>query len=150
MRRGGTPTAFANAVCDSAIGFRNSSIRISPGWGFRRSSVVVDDFDLVCIAFTPHEAYPPLIIDADRILSAPLAFQRFQPIGRRRPQIVALARIVQQTKLAQCRRLNVRRQPAALLARPNRRGRVVTETDDHREVITQNVMRYNKNSTSGT
>src|ERR1041384_722929 len=79
MRRGGTAMAFASAVCDSAIGFRNSSIRISPGWGFERSSVVVDDFDLVRIVFTPDETYPPLVVDADRILSAPFAFQRLQP-----------------------------------------------------------------------
>src|ERR1043165_4226018 len=36
MRRGGTSIAFASAVCDRDIGFRNSSIRISPGWGFAR------------------------------------------------------------------------------------------------------------------
>src|ERR1700752_5476023 len=83
MRRGGTPIALASAVCDSAMGLRKSSIRISPGCGLGSKSVVVDDFDLVRIVVTPNKANPPLIVDADRMLSAPVALQRFQAIGGR-------------------------------------------------------------------
>lgn len=52
MRRGGTLMALASAVCDNSIGFKNSSIRMSPGWGLGRSSVVVDDFDFVGMALS--------------------------------------------------------------------------------------------------
>src|SRR5579862_3642884 len=38
-RRGDTPMARARAVCDRAIGLRNSSSRISPGRGFGRCAL---------------------------------------------------------------------------------------------------------------
>src|SRR5258708_4517694 len=53
MRPGGTRMALASAICDSAMGLRNSSIRISPGCGFGSRSVVVDDFDFVGMALSP-------------------------------------------------------------------------------------------------
>src|SRR5215216_1251311 len=57
MRRGGTPTARASAVCDRPIGFRNSSSRISPGCGLGSSSaVVIDDFDIFGASFAPAQA----------------------------------------------------------------------------------------------
>jgi hypothetical protein len=36
----------------------------------------------------PSKAYPPSLIDADAVLAAPIAFQRFEPIARRYPEIV--------------------------------------------------------------
>src|SRR5438046_7551692 len=47
--------ALASAVCDSTIGFRNSSMRISPGCGLGSRSVVVDDLDFVGMALSPDE-----------------------------------------------------------------------------------------------
>jgi uncharacterized OsmC-like protein len=52
MRRGGTLMARGYAVCDSAIGFRSSSSRISPGCGLGNSSaVVIDALDIVSASF---------------------------------------------------------------------------------------------------
>src|SRR4051812_23557536 len=130
MRRGGTPIAFASAVCDSAIGFKNSSIRISPGWGFL-NSVVVDDFDVVRIVLSPDEANPPLLVDPDRMLSLPIGLQRFEPVGRRYLQICKPPRAIQQAQFAQGAFLNVRRQSPATMAGPDGRGLTVPETNDH-------------------
>jgi hypothetical protein len=94
MRRGGTLMARASAVCDKSIGFRNSSARISPGWGLGKSSVVVDDFDLVRMAFSPNETNSPLIIDANRMLSLPFAPQGFKPVARRYAKVVQTFRAV--------------------------------------------------------
>src|SRR5205085_10255356 len=101
MRRGGTCSAFASAVCDSSIGFKKSSIRISPGCGLGRRSVVVDDFDFVGMAISPDETDPPLVVDADRMLPAAIAFQRFETIGGRNAKIGKALRRIEQTQLAQ-------------------------------------------------
>ena len=50
--------------------------------------MVVHDLDIPCRAFAPFEAYPPLIVDTDAVLSAPIAVQSFKAIARRNPQIV--------------------------------------------------------------
>jgi hypothetical protein len=37
------------------------------------------------MAISPPETNPPLIVYADRVLTAPLALQRFEAISRRHP-----------------------------------------------------------------
>jgi hypothetical protein len=74
--------ARANAFCVKPIGSMKSKSRTSPGVGFAISSVVVDDFDMIRPAFSPNEAYAPLAIDTDTMLSGAITFQRFQVIAR--------------------------------------------------------------------
>jgi len=42
--------------------------------------MVVRDFNLLCITFTPDEADAPLIVDADAMLAFTVSAQRFQVI----------------------------------------------------------------------
>jgi hypothetical protein len=60
-------------------------------------SVVVDDFDLVRMTFSPDKANSPLIVDADRVLALAFTAGRFKTISRRHAEIVEPLRIVQQT-----------------------------------------------------
>src|SRR5262245_13197967 len=150
MRRGGTPIARASRVCDKRIGFRKSSIRISPGCGLCRSSVVVDDFDLVRMSSSPDEANPPLVIDADRMLSASVFAQRFEPVARRHTKVIECPRIVDQTKLSQRHCLDIGRKLAAAPPFPNRRSLRIAKAGYHPgRTITQNVMRYKDELRSG-
>src|ERR1700722_1393607 len=107
------------------MGCKKSSRRISPGWMsgsllpattpvkstrpaskssrlmlMASSLVVVDDFHVPCRAFAPFEANPPLIVDADTLLSAPVTVQSFEAIARRQAQIVELFSGVDGEKLA--------------------------------------------------
>jgi hypothetical protein len=50
--------------------------------------MVIDNFNVVRIAITPDEAQPPLVIDADAVLSGAVAGQRLQVVGRRLPEIL--------------------------------------------------------------
>src|ERR1700738_124469 len=88
--RGGAPAmARASADCDSRIGRRNSSMRISPGWGFGRSSaMVVGDFDIMRVALFPPEADPPLDIDSSAPFPCPVVPQLLEPVARRHTQVV--------------------------------------------------------------
>src|SRR5262245_2405237 len=133
--------ARASAVWERPIGFRNSSSRISPGCGLGRRSVVVDDLDFVGIALSPDEADPPLVVDADRMLTAPIALQGLQPVARRHAKIIETDRVVEKTQFAQSNGLNVAREAAAAEACPDRGRFLVAVARDHGRHITQNVMR---------
>jgi hypothetical protein len=49
--------------------------------------VVIGDFNLKCVAVTPNEADPELIVDPDTMLSFAVALQCFQAISREKSQI---------------------------------------------------------------
>src|SRR5664280_820520 len=88
-------------------GSRNSSIRISPGWmGVMvvmggTSSVVVHDLDVGGSGVGPDEADPPLLVDADAVLSGPVPAECFQPVARRHSQVVERFGSVQHHQLPQ-------------------------------------------------
>lgn len=69
--------------------------------------MVVHDLDIPCRAFVPFEAYPPLIVDTDTVLSAPIAVQSFKAIARRNPQIVEPFSRVESEKLGSTPALNL-------------------------------------------
>ena len=50
--------------------------------------MIVCNFHVVRVAFAPTEANAPLIVDTDAITSFPVAFQPFEPVPRRRAQII--------------------------------------------------------------
>jgi len=53
--------------------------------------MVVDDLDLGRTLIGPHEADAPLIIDAHRMLSGPVALELLEMIARRKPEILTAA-----------------------------------------------------------
>jgi len=78
--------------------------------------MIIHDFDVQGIPIVPLEANPPLVVDANTMLSAPIAAQSFQAIGRRHAQILQCLRTIQHPQLAQRNLLNIGRQPARPLA----------------------------------
>jgi len=62
--------------------------------------VVIRNFHIVGIALTPDKADAPLVVDADAVLPFPVAFQCFQVIARRRPQITKLGGNIQLPQLS--------------------------------------------------
>jgi hypothetical protein len=50
--------------------------------------VIVDNFDLVCIAIAPSKTDAPLVIDSDAVLASAVASQFLQAIPRRRQQVL--------------------------------------------------------------
>jgi hypothetical protein len=45
--------------------------------------MVIHNFDIVSIAFSPDETEPPLIIDPDTVLAGPIAHQGLQVVAWR-------------------------------------------------------------------
>jgi hypothetical protein len=62
--------------------------------------MIVDYLNIVSIVAAPQEAYPPLIIDADTVLTFTVALQCFQAIPWRNHQILQGASTVQVEQLS--------------------------------------------------
>jgi len=62
--------------------------------------VIIHDFYIVGIAITPDKADAPLGVDADAVLPFPIAFEYFQVIARRRPQIAGFGGNIQLSQLS--------------------------------------------------
>jgi hypothetical protein len=45
--------------------------------------MIVDYFDIIRVTFSPFEANSPLFIDANAVLTLPIASQHLEPIPRR-------------------------------------------------------------------
>src|SRR5690625_1775229 len=111
-----------------------SSIRISPGWigSIRSSSVVVDEFDIFRTSFFPHEAKPPLRIDSDAVLPAPISRQSLQPVPRRDPEVFDILRRMDQLKLPERCSLHRLVDAFDVLLMPDAFSILATERSDHK------------------
>lgn len=69
--------------------------------------MVAHNFHVVRAIILPHKTYPPLVVNADTVLPAPVAFQRLQLIARRRLQGIQLYRGLQHQQLAPRHPLNI-------------------------------------------
>lgn len=99
-------------------------------------SVVVDDFYVVGVAVTPSETDTPLVVDPDAVLAFAIAFEGFEPIGRRYAQIVQHAGVPQHAQLAACHRLDICRQAPGRHSAPDLFRFLVGKVPDHRPTIT--------------
>jgi len=50
--------------------------------------MIVHELDVVGVSVAPDETDPPLVVDPDRMLSAPVASKRFQAVAGRDAQVV--------------------------------------------------------------
>jgi len=87
------------------------------------------------MTFSPYETNSPLVVDADGMLSVPLAPQRFKPVTRRHPKIVEALCIINETELPQSDGLNVRRKPSAAPTFPDRGCFSVPKSGDHAPLL---------------
>lgn len=62
--------------------------------------MIICDLDTIGISIDPDKAHSPLVVDPDAMLTLTVAFQRFETIGGRHPQIFQSARVVEHTQLA--------------------------------------------------
>jgi len=83
------------------------------------------------MTFSPDEANSPLVVDADGMLPGSLPLQCLKPVSRRYPKVGEMYCVVDKTQFPQCCGLNVRREPSAAPAFPDRRNFDITKTDDH-------------------
>jgi hypothetical protein len=73
--------------------------------------MIIYDFNIVGVIVSPVETDPPLVIDSNGILPAPIPFELFQPIGRRHLQIFQARCAIEHAQFAQSDPLKIVGQP---------------------------------------
>jgi hypothetical protein len=81
--------------------------------------MIVDDLDIVGRSIMPPKANPPLLVDPDAVLPAPLTLQSLEPVAWRHPQVSQSTRLVEHAQLAQRHRLDLKQQPPTAPTTPN-------------------------------
>src|SRR4051794_3542179 len=81
---------------------------LSHGHGGSSSSVVIDDRHVVRVPVAPDETDPPLVVDADAVLAAPIATEFFQAIPGRDAQVVECFSRVARDELTEHRPAHLR------------------------------------------
>ncbi len=102
--------------------------------------MIVRYLDTFGITVVPDEAHSPLIIDPDTVLAPAIAFQCFETVGRRYPQIIQSSGIAEHTQLASGDFLDVSGQTLRYLAKPYPFGFPVLEPRNHQANITRAVV----------
>jgi len=98
-------------------------------------SVIVTNLDALGVAVLPHEADAPLVVDADAVLPAAIARQRFQPVRRRNAQIIKTLCGIQHPQLAPRDDLDLVGQLPAEQTRPDALRRFVVEGNNHYWIV---------------
>jgi hypothetical protein len=97
------------------------------------ASVVVDKLCIVSIAVGPGEADPPLVVDADAVLTPPITAKLLKPVARRRAQILKRLGSVQDEELPQHRTAKISRKPPNGFPVEEPFGVAIGEAPDHTE-----------------
>src|SRR5208283_959736 len=63
-------------------------------------SMIIHELDVVGVPVAPDETDAPLLVDANGMLSAPLAAERLKPVARRRAQVVEPRNRIEQKQLS--------------------------------------------------
>jgi hypothetical protein len=71
--------------------------------------MIVHDLDVVRVGILPPKTDSPLIVDANAVLPGAIAFQLFQTIAGRAPQVVKRLGRIDEDELAQHRTLEITR-----------------------------------------
>jgi hypothetical protein len=104
--------------------------------------VLIDDLDLLCMPFGPHEAKPPLAADPDAVLALSIMLQRLELITRRNPQEVQGCGGMQLLQLPESDSLDVHK---AFHPPSFKQGLRIpaTKTQDHSDILTVSVINLN-------
>jgi hypothetical protein len=74
--------------------------------------VVINDLNIQSIAVFPNEAYSPLIVDSNTVLSRSITLQFLEPVRWRNPQRIQATGRRENFELSRSQTLNMPRQPS--------------------------------------
>lgn len=102
--------------------------------------MVVHDFDMVRIALMPAKADAPLVVNADAVLAFSVAFERFQPVRRRNPQLIEIGDVIEHAQFTARDVLDIARQAARRRTCPDFLDFLVGKGVNHGATITRFVI----------
>lgn len=95
--------------------------------------MIIDDLHVVRVTILPAEAHAPLIIDANAMLSRPIAPELLEPIPRRHAEILELFRSVEHDELPEHRAMQIARKATDPFPREQALRVAIGEALDHPE-----------------
>ena len=111
--------------------------------------MVIDDLHILDLVIAPYEADPPLVIDADAVLSGPRAAQGFEAVAWRDAEITQMLRRIERLELRSSAALNLVRQTSDRIAGKQCRRALVGEAFDHgKQTYREAVRSSRKNRTA--
>ena len=93
--------------------------------------MIIHQFYVKSVSIAPDKADAPLSVHADAVLPQPVAFQRFQPVGRGYSQILQLKGVMNHLQLPLCCTQDVIWKTGNQKAVKQRFGMFVCEGFDH-------------------
>jgi hypothetical protein len=93
--------------------------------------VIVNDLDVEGVRSDPAKADPPLIVDADTVLTETICGELLQTVRRRNSEVREACSGVQHDELPKCDAKEIRRELANLLSTEQPFGLGVAEAADH-------------------
>jgi hypothetical protein len=108
-------------------------------------SVVIDDFYSLDPVWGPAEAYAPLVVNSNGMLTGSIAFERFEAVARRHPEVVELLGQIELDQFASSRRLNGGGKNGRAFIMENRLSGTAGEGFDHSFTVTHGVSNVKRN-----
>ena len=93
--------------------------------------MVVNDLDIENIVIQKTEAHTPLTVDTDAPLPLPVAVQRLQPVGWRKPQFVDRSCVLKLIQPQDCAMQDVGRQSPGLSGTKQALGFFIDKAANH-------------------
>jgi len=95
------------------------------------ASVIVDNLDIVRVPVFPAETDPPLVVDANAVLSCAIAPKLLQAIARWGAEVLHVLRCINDKKFTEHGVVELRREPPHRLSRKQPLRVTVSEALDH-------------------
>jgi hypothetical protein len=106
--------------------------------------MVIGDFNSLGITIMPLKVDSPLFIDANAMLSFPIAFKLFQAISWRNPEILNSFRSIQDKELSKRCSMNIPRKLFWKLTKEKLLSFRICEAFDHTGIIAQRTNSVNR------
>ncbi len=95
--------------------------------------MIIDDFNIVRIAFTPYKANPPALVDSDAMLSFPITDEFLKMVSGWNTQIIQRSGNIEDLQLAACVSLDLRWKLSRELTVEDPLSFLVRKTPDHKQ-----------------
>jgi hypothetical protein len=109
--------------------------------------MIVCDLDIIGVSVDEAEAYPPLVIDGNRVLTLSIPPQAVQTVARGNPQVIEAGGIIDVLQASGGSFPKIGRQPLGPAIHVQRLGMLVPKCLDHEQFVTRNVTIVNRKAT---
>jgi hypothetical protein len=94
--------------------------------------MIIDDFNIICIASSPYKANAPALVDTDAVLSLPITDELLKMVSGWNTQIIQRSSNIEDLQLAACVSLDLGGKLSRELTAEDPLSFLVRKTPDHK------------------